>query len=163
MHGDVLTLRRMDNWQSALRKQYYKRNAKANPLGPEPVRSSAPPQVHFPDLSSEAVGTLANVSQDEGAPTPSQELTVALVSAPRTREGSPFPSSPAPMESGNEEDMTPAPPSEGGQRIETIDWLDLPMLRKLDSLHDLIEWQFHNPMRLRAIMKDDDEAAHWVS
>jgi len=50
-----------------------------------------------------------------------------------------------------------------GERSQTQDWLDLPMLMKLDSLHQLIEWQFHNPSRLRAIMKDDDESAQWVS
>jgi hypothetical protein len=43
------------------------------------------------------------------------------------------------------------------------DWLDLPMLVKLDSMHALIEWQFQKPLRLRAIMKNDDEVAEWVS
>jgi hypothetical protein len=42
-------------------------------------------------------------------------------------------------------------------------WLDLPMLVRLDSLHLLTEWQFHNPLRLRSIVKDDDETAKWVS
>jgi hypothetical protein len=43
------------------------------------------------------------------------------------------------------------------------DWLDLPMLVKLDSMHAFVEWQFQNPMRLRTIMKNDDEVAEWVS
>lgn len=42
------------------------------------------------------------------------------------------------------------------------DWLDLPMLVKLDSMHLLVEWQFQNPMRLRNLMKFDDEGATWV-
>jgi hypothetical protein len=45
---------------------------------------------------------------------------------------------------------------------ESKDWLSLPMLTKLDSVHLLTEWQFHNVNRLRTIMKDDDETAEWV-
>jgi hypothetical protein len=45
---------------------------------------------------------------------------------------------------------------------ESKDWLGLPMLTKLDSLHLLTEWQFHNVNRLRSIMKDDDETAQWA-
>lgn len=46
---------------------------------------------------------------------------------------------------------------------ESTDWLDLPMLAKLDSMYLLTEWQFHNPIRLRSLMKTDDETAQWVS
>ena len=45
---------------------------------------------------------------------------------------------------------------------ESKNWLDLPMLVKLDSMHLLTEWQFQNPTRLRTIMKSDDETATWV-
>lgn len=45
---------------------------------------------------------------------------------------------------------------------EDIDWFDLPLLTKLDSLHTLVEWQFQNPLRFRSVMKDDDETAQWV-
>ena len=45
---------------------------------------------------------------------------------------------------------------------ESKDWLTLPMLTKLDSLHLLTEWQFHNVNRLRTVMKDDDETAQWA-
>jgi len=45
---------------------------------------------------------------------------------------------------------------------ESKDWLTLPMLTKLDTLHLLTEWQFHNVNRLRTIMKDDDETAQWA-
>jgi len=41
-------------------------------------------------------------------------------------------------------------------------WLQLPMLSKLESMHTLIEWQFQYPARLRSIMKSDDELALWV-
>ena len=42
------------------------------------------------------------------------------------------------------------------------DWLELPMLVKLDSMHMLMEWQFQNPTRLRTLMRNDDENASWV-
>jgi len=51
---------------------------------------------------------------------------------------------------------------DGGER-DYKNWLDFSMLVKLDSMHLLAEWQFQNPMRLRSIMKDDDETAQWVS
>ncbi|KAJ7052485.1 hypothetical protein C8F01DRAFT_1065667 [Mycena amicta] len=44
---------------------------------------------------------------------------------------------------------------------ETKNWLDLPMLTKLDSMHQVAEWQFQNPTRLRTLMKSDDEDATW--
>lgn len=46
---------------------------------------------------------------------------------------------------------------------ETKNWLDLPMLEKLDSMHLLTEWEFQNSARLRTLMKSDDEMAAWVS
>jgi hypothetical protein len=53
-----------------------------------------------------------------------------------------------------------APLSEPAE--ESKDWLSLPMLTKLDSLHLLTEWQFHNVNRIRTIMRDDDETAQWA-
>ncbi|KAJ7794799.1 hypothetical protein B0H14DRAFT_2621571 [Mycena olivaceomarginata] len=48
------------------------------------------------------------------------------------------------------------------QREEkTKDWLNLPMLVKLDSIHLLIEWQFQSPGRLREAMTSDDREANW--
>ncbi|PFH53210.1 hypothetical protein AMATHDRAFT_1625 [Amanita thiersii Skay4041] len=41
------------------------------------------------------------------------------------------------------------------------DWFELPVLEKMDSMHLLTEWHFHHPMRLRSIMKSDDETASW--
>jgi len=54
-------------------------------------------------------------------------------------------------------------PPEGDLAPELRDWHDLPMLSKLDSINLLIEWMFHNPNRIRSIMRDDDETAQWVS
>ena len=47
-------------------------------------------------------------------------------------------------------------------REQPKDWADLTMLQKLDSIHTVIEWHFHNPQRLRQVMKSDDETASWV-
>lgn len=43
-----------------------------------------------------------------------------------------------------------------------VDWLDISMLAKLESLHTLVEWQFQNSHRVRQQMKTDDEQATWV-
>lgn len=59
-----------------------------------------------------------------------------------------------------EEEVMGQPPIEAE---ESKDWLELPMLEKLNSMHLLTEWQFQNPHRLRQIMKSDDEYASWVS
>lgn len=48
------------------------------------------------------------------------------------------------------------------EKDTSINWLHLPMLSKLESMHTLIEWQFQHPARLRNIMKSDDESALWV-
>jgi hypothetical protein len=45
---------------------------------------------------------------------------------------------------------------------QAVEWSDLDMNQKLDAMHTLVEWQFQNPLRLRQIMKSDDELASWV-
>ena len=71
-----------------------------------------------------------------------------------TAKGSPPADPKSPKERVTEEDSLP--------REESKDWLDLPMLAKLESMHLLTEWQFQNPQRFRTIMRNDDEAALWV-
>jgi len=64
------------------------------------------------------------------------------------------------------EDKTREEPADEPDEVvspELRDWHDLPMLSKLDSINLLIEWMFHNPHRIRSIMRDDDETAQWVS
>lgn len=56
-----------------------------------------------------------------------------------------------------------AEPLQESKQLQQMDWLDLPTVKKLDSLHALVEWQFQNPNRLRTQMKDDDEDAQWVT
>lgn len=72
--------------------------------------------------------------------------------------------SPLPLPEHQEPQSPRASNNEGTPIIEeSKNWLDLPMLEKLDSMHLVTEWQFHNPLRVRTLMKDDDEGASWVS
>lgn len=61
-----------------------------------------------------------------------------------------------------ESDDQPVQSPKAEEEEESKDWLELPMMEKLDSLHLVIEWQFQNPYRLRQLMKDDDDGANWV-
>jgi hypothetical protein len=71
---------------------------------------------------------------------------------------------PAPKDMSESSAPSPLADAENeSEKEESKDWLDLPMLTKLDSMHLVTEWQFQNPTRLRTIMKDDDEGAQWVS
>lgn len=45
---------------------------------------------------------------------------------------------------------------------ESKNWLELPMLTKLDSMYLVTEWQFQNPTRLRTLMRSDNDDATWV-
>lgn len=45
---------------------------------------------------------------------------------------------------------------------DTRNWTELTMLEKLNSIHTVIEWHFQAPMRLRTIMRSDDDNASWV-
>jgi len=151
----------LNNWQSALRKQYNKRDPDKNPIGPEPRKDNASsrytsvieestspePQTEEPDAGAGSAGDAdrssvasRNEEQDEGAGVKAEQD--AFQTLPRVQKET-------------DED-------ENGEQQETKDWLTLPMLEKLDSLHLLTEWQFQNPTRLRQLMKTDDEQASWV-
>lgn len=62
-----------------------------------------------------------------------------------------------------QEDQPDEPEDVVDEFVEKIDWPSLELSKKLDILHDLCEWHFQNPTRLRVSMKDDDEDALWVS
>ncbi len=53
-------------------------------------------------------------------------------------------------------------PSPENVERESNNWFKLSMIQKLDSMHLLTEWHFQHPMRLRTLMKSDDEDASWV-
>jgi hypothetical protein len=52
--------------------------------------------------------------------------------------------------------------TEPGETSVSVDWFDLPMLAKLESMHLVTEWQFQKPTRLRTLMRSDDDLATWV-
>jgi hypothetical protein len=163
----------MDNWQTALRKQYLKRDPEASPLGPEPLRTPGPESSPPPMPSDRAKddnhcdneGNTPMVSTTHPTPAPeevkdedieenNENISAEALSQPTKDEDD----TPAPIELHADLSGNSPPPQE-----ESKNWLDLPMLVKLDSIHLLTEWQFQNPQRLRTIMKNDDETALWVS
>lgn len=163
-----------DNWQTALRKQYIKRDPEANPMGPEPSWTPAPESSPAPGASEEVKaefthddeGDTPMVSTTHPTPAPEEikeehveedtEGTSAEATTSQPAQGEV--NTPAPVESLAGSSSGSPPPQE-----ESKNWLDLPMLVKLDSMHLLTEWQFQNSQRLRTIMKNDDETALWVS
>ena len=158
---------RLDTWQTALRKQYKKRDPDLNPIGPEPVvqlPTPAPDSPADPDdeePKAESVSTpgpssghtLGDTHQLNADETDDHDLESGH-SAHHANELKPDDMK---LESMSVESAPLAEPAE-----ESKDWLSLPMLTKLDSLHLLTEWQFHNVNRIRTIMRDDDETAQWA-
>ncbi|KAG0708112.1 hypothetical protein DFH29DRAFT_1047975 [Suillus ampliporus] len=157
----------IDNWQTALRKQYMRRDPDANPIGPiqqiyanvaESSRAST-----APPLPSETAEELLQeeakkrVAHDDGTSVDGDAVPDDLADAVEDKSEEP--------KIDQSKDEVIASSSEGLQDSEQpqqqIDWHDLPTIKKLESLHTLIEWQFHNPNRLRTQMKDDDENAQW--
>ncbi|KAG6850263.1 hypothetical protein H0H93_015815 [Arthromyces matolae] len=162
----------LNNWQTALRKQYRKRDPTANPIGSEPrvekpdEDSSPPPEEQGESVKEnndiqETEETKVDLNGDSKEATESQTLDSTRAST---------------LERGCSVDASfPGPsvqPSESGfahlkgssiveESEESKDWLDLPMLTKLDSMHRLAEWQFQNPTRLRTLMRSDDDDASW--
>ncbi|KAF7773311.1 hypothetical protein Agabi119p4_5478 [Agaricus bisporus var. burnettii] len=134
----------LENWQSALRKQYIKRNPLANPLGSEPPREAAESRERTPeDQEAKQVPSETLLTEPDSAVTPQAGPSVAASEA-----------SPAPTHE----------PEDKAHVVEhqvPVDWFELPMLAKLDSLHFVTEWQFQNPTRLRTLMRNDDELATW--
>ncbi|KAI0364754.1 hypothetical protein BV20DRAFT_955601 [Pilatotrama ljubarskyi] len=157
----------IDNWQSALRRQYLRRAPELNPIGPEPKVASRDSSV------APSEGERGDVKEDvEAEPKPSEEMeNTQPEGKPDGDEAEsshiePKGESAEPKAEPQEDAEVPARAStdqrpKTEELEESKDWLDLPMLAKLDSLHLLTDWQFHNPYRVRQIMKDDDEAANW--
>ncbi|PPQ91826.1 hypothetical protein CVT25_000273 [Psilocybe cyanescens] len=160
-----------ENWQTALRKQYNKRDPEANPLGPEPnhvergtkeeeeepaLPESAP--VEQPGQELNGKDLLEGESSTPIAESLSMEPGTSETPLPETAQGSRQSSV---LETSQPATVEKSVHNEGEEEKPSTDWLDLPMLTKLESLHTLVEWQFQNPTRLRTIMKSDDELASW--
>lgn len=151
---------RIDSWQNILRRQYQRRDPEASPIGllarsqhsiVESSRAStAPPGALSEVPLGEAEHENESLERDRSTPSPNNAVRVdglaedpGHVSATKVEE----------------EDAS----SETLEATEKqLDWLDLSMLAKLESLHTLAEWQFQNPHRIRQQMKTDDEQATWV-
>lgn len=151
-----------DSWQNVLRRQYQRRDPEASPIGLLPrskhfiVESSrastAPPgalsEVPFDEPEREN----ESLERDQSATAPSPDNVVPV-------EGSVEDTEHISATKVEEEDAS----SETLEAPEKqVDWLNLSMLTKLESLHTLAEWQFQNPLRVRQQMKTDDEQATWV-
>ncbi|KAI9440096.1 hypothetical protein H4582DRAFT_1577070 [Lactarius indigo] len=152
----------LENWQTALRKQYKKRDPDLNPIGSEPIiqlSTSAPDSPASDDDDEDRADSAGPSSNPLHGDAPQADTVKGddhLVDAPPRDSFNGVNIDEMKVESTSIA-TTPQPePQE-----ESKDWLTLPMLTKLDSLHLLTEWQFHNVNRLRTIMKDDDETAQW--
>ncbi|KAF9650242.1 hypothetical protein BDM02DRAFT_3185624 [Thelephora ganbajun] len=132
----------IDNWQSSLRRQYARRDPTSNPIGFEPKKVN---QKYI--LEPEDPQQSASVSVE-----PEQADSRALSEDKTHQQPKDEPDGDAPLEA----DLPPDP-----EASELKDWHNLPTLAKLDSVNLLIEWLFHNPYRVRSIMRDDDETAQW--
>ena len=166
---------RLHNWQTALRKQYHKRDPAANPIGPEP-RVEDPQERKSPPFSPE--GTPPE-HEETGPHTKGQNDQIYPESSDEKEKQDPARSTRASTldldaDTGGPSVQPSEYESDGKQlcgkdmldqmqeQQESKDWLELPMLVKLDSMHMLMEWQFHKPTRLRTLMRSDDENASWV-
>lgn len=141
----------LDNWQTALRKQYWKRDPYANPIGREPTdapnntsSSSRLNSVTDDAHTDSAMDTDAeNGDVDENAETEeiNEKATKTLKAMQRV--------------------LTDEQIAELDKQ-ESRDWFDLSMLEKLDCMHLLTEWLFQIPNRVRSAMRSDDDNAEWV-
>ncbi|EIN04932.1 hypothetical protein PUNSTDRAFT_146212 [Punctularia strigosozonata HHB-11173 SS5] len=136
----------IDNWQTSLRRQYARRNPELNPLAPEPesVPLSSSPREEQDDPDGEL----------EEPPSQQDSIATGVVERLSSAPVSTEPSTPKP-------EAQPSSAEQAQKDPRPTDWLQLPMLQKLDSLHLLTEWQFHNEKRLKQIMKDDGDDASW--
>ncbi|KAL1745390.1 hypothetical protein HDZ31DRAFT_63138 [Schizophyllum fasciatum] len=158
-----------DVWQTVLRRQYAKRDPAANPIGPDPSliarsrRDTAEPDASV-GTSSPPPHRAHSFDHDkvDGAGGPAETAAANHHDAPQVGEKDNANSGPEaersaePFTSVKEEGTDRAEPVE-----EPKDWLQLPMLEKLDCLHLLTEWQFQNPTRIRQLMRSEGDGAEW--
>jgi hypothetical protein len=163
----------LDNWQNALRRQYDRRNPEANPLGSPSTVQTATNSRHtsvFKDegeeLDPEDHENKENgVEEGQGeSPGPSHcilDVLTAILEDAEAKDTTDTASKDEGATSPKATKMSERAASTTEERV-TVDWSELTMDQKLESLHTVIEWQFQNPLRLRQLMKTDDEGATWV-
>lgn len=168
----------METWQTALRKQYFKRDPLANPLGPEPFHEALDTRYRSSSLVKDTLDVERDTNSDAergtnlGSSVPPQESQAGDIRSDVQGGLTSLRDTPdADVDvrgevSDNENGLRPQEGKQNESDIEepeeSKDWLDLPMLAKLESMHLLTEWQFQNPTRLRSIMKSDGDGAEWV-
>jgi hypothetical protein len=147
----IQSLYRLHNWQLALRRQHARRDPASDPLAPIPALTpSRSPSPASDRTSSHPPDSLLNTdtnTRKEMEDTSSNDPPDSLKEPKARRE----------TVDVNTEGTSPS------EDHRPQDWVNLPMLEKLDSLHLLTEWQFHNVSRFRTTMRSDDETAEWVS
>ncbi|KAL5485769.1 hypothetical protein ACEPAI_6810 [Sanghuangporus weigelae] len=158
-----------DNWQSVLRRQYLRRDPTANPIGVEPptVRNSRAATVET-EIKSEGrdsalpddATSLGNHRREEPAHEHSgnDDGERGAIGTPQDTEASDEKTaSSLRANSVKKEDEDVSQNSQNTVK----DWANLSMLEKLESIRTVIEWHFQSPLRLRSIMRSDDETASW--
>ena len=184
-HSFTFSSPSIDNWQSALRRQYFKRLPEANPLGPEPpvVHSDVDDNEQDPDDTRDDAALPSSDSPEHPPDVPTDPPQTEDVKPEPLDDVDPSPSvrahsTPIPEPAKPLHKRKPKKKGKAASRAqsrsaanedvalqfegETRDWFELSLSEKLDSLYLLTEWQFQNPHRLRQLMKDDDELAQWV-
>ncbi|KAH8831589.1 hypothetical protein DL96DRAFT_1778640 [Flagelloscypha sp. PMI_526] len=160
----------LDTWQTALRRQYFKRNPSLNPIGPEPPSESpyssrnATPEPTDPKDGSVKPEDSRNCSEQPPA-TEMDNTSLRDTSEQPTEDHSTSPEQPAANDPSKQEPIhansAPKHEDEEMEVEESKDWFDLDMPAKLDSLHLLTEWQFHNATKLRQMMHAGDGELDW--
>lgn len=155
----------METWQTALRKQYLKRDPEANPIGvePQPRRTVSRATTADSEVKVENTDGELDASAKQSTDLPDGEV------AAEGESQTPVQQDDAPGDEGEAGQSTQVNGKaeevaieEEKPEAEPIDWADLSMLEKLDSIHTVTEWHFQNPLRLRSVMRSDDEYASWV-
>lgn len=137
-----------------------------NPIGQEPPSSIPSKEDDIEQDAEKSAPEIVDDNVDEDGPLNASEsgvidlvssfgdLTSAPSTAPNQRNSTRQSEERRASSTSKDTDLYP--------QQKYIDWFDLPMLVKLDSMHTVAEFQFQNPTRLRTIMKSDDEFATWV-
>ncbi|EJD06674.1 uncharacterized protein FOMMEDRAFT_144617 [Fomitiporia mediterranea MF3/22] len=160
------------NWQPALRRQYLRRDPAANPIGVEPIvsRNSRAATVEAEIKSEERESSWTDEHEPPGGN--EQDKSVDENKIVNGEDGGNV-EEPEPDHAVNESAhpsrhtsvgvIKDDEESENEQNAQGSikDWAELSMLEKLDSIHLVTEWHFQNPLRLRSIMRSDDDNASW--
>lgn len=174
MTRPLICPRSLDNWQTTLRKQYFKRDPDANPIGFEPVRPSRDASVVPTDKSRASTvdverrgGKARSQSKQEDVPGDDVEMKDAEAEGSGAKdEAEDAEGDKADVENEKMEVDGENAQEEQEENPEDLskDWRELDMLTKLESMHTVQEWLFWGTQpRIRQIMRSDDEHASWVS